>query len=464
MSLLDMTWLLKLALVLTLFSLIVLVKYFTLGALIAECCFALLCGSISTVIVNPRFATELDNSASYLAQVIAEPRVGETGKMELSIKLLAKGEVLNEALLNSDQAIQVGSLAVLPLKRPIKVLCKAQNLSWKNIHLAQYNDLFLFKANFETLTKAELWQPFSYSATLLRRGYEATCKIRFSSHLLRNELNTVQKWREYIRQRSESLLGTGERSGMLLSMAFGYRDVLSKGTEQAFKKLGLAHLLVVSGYQVGLVFATVLLVLNLLVLWPRFRILSLHTDLRPATALLISLIFVLLVGAEQSAMRAGIALTLFVVARWLGRARMDIYSLLSSLIILSAIWPGCIFEPGVHLTYAALVGLSIGGRANSSSESKLLRYMRATTLATFFTSLVSLAWFSSFSAWGFLLNPLVAPILSIISCNLAIFALLLAVIGLDPNGFLLNLVADMLWWVRELVWDVSRVGWGYWEW
>jgi predicted membrane metal-binding protein len=92
---------------------------------------------------------------------------------------------------------------------------------------------------------------------------------------------------------------------LLLSMALGYRDVLSPSVEQAFSSLGLTHLLVVSGYQVSMVFGFVMAIAVMLV--PRASVFRYWREGCTAIGLMVASVYVVLIGAEMSAARALIA-------------------------------------------------------------------------------------------------------------------------------------------------------------
>ena len=128
-----------------------------------------------------------------------------------------------------------------------------------------------------------------------------------------------------------------------------------------------------------------------------------------------------------------------------------------SLFIISLVWPGAYCDPGVQLTFAALLGLLCG--ASLTQENRWLSLLSASVMATFFTSIVSLLWFDVFSPIGFLLNPVLAPLFSLISCHAGFIALALFYSGLDRDGWTLQCIMSSLRALADRVVVLSELPW-----
>ena len=74
------------------------------------------------------------------------------------------------------------------------------------------------------------------------------------------------------------------------------------------------------------------------------------------------------------------------------------------------------------------------------------------------SSLVSLAWFRTFSPLGLILNPLLAPLAGVIGCHGGILGFGLYVVGLDSAGLVLQMVGSILIATRDLVGIVAGSG------
>jgi len=336
-----------------------------------------------------------------------------------------------------------------------RVLCKAVELPWKNIDGVREGDYLQINASFYPIVRTE--NPFSYSATLWRHGFSARCKIRAASERLAHQSNSFESLRELIFDRSTKSLGNNERAGLVLSMGFGFDDMLSADTEAAFRATGLTHLLVFSGYQVvvfalSVYFLLMLLVRALFRLRPAFfSMLATHLSLRSLAMLasiLVSAVFVCVAGLQPSSVRAVTASFLGAGAFYLERGGGFFCSIIVSLFILCLIWPACFFEPGVDLTYAALIGIFLGSAAK---RSPIYCYLAVNYYVWVLTSIVTLAWFDFISPLGIIFNLVLAPIASFIACNLGLFALFVHLLGLDQRAFMLQAVSYLLIIFRDLV-------------
>lgn len=367
---------------------------------------------------------ELQADTAYVAKIVERPRRRKVGEVEVSLQLISK--------------LNVKGTAFTPIKT-LNVLCRTIELPWRNIHKAEKGESYVIRGKFTALNPDSI---FSYEATQRRAGYTHSCKIKYAHQIGSAQRSIVQRFRDSIISAVQSKLGDGEKSALLLSMALGVRDLSSDQTERAFKQSGLAHLLVVSGFQVTLVFvSTVWFARRVLYLFPR---LLLITNVELIGALLgaaVTSLFVALVGLEGATLRAAIAAVISAAVILLERGRLQLHSIIASLFLVSVLAPGCYLDPGMELSYAALFGLVLGNREGLG---KVKRYLLSTSLATAFTGVVTLLRFGQFSFWGILLNPIFAPLLSFVSCYGGISALLLYYLGIDPDGYLIQQIAGLL--------------------
>jgi competence protein ComEC len=287
----------------------------------------------------------------------------------------------------------------------------------------------------------------------------------------------LDRARQTIERDVIGLLGPGEASGLVTALSIGARDTLSLGTEHAFKATGLAHLLVVSGFQVTVVFHFVAGFIGWL--FARSRWLLERIPVREISAvvgLVAALGFVGISGLEGASLRAGLAAVFVVVATVLERGRGMLNGILVSLVGVSTVWPGAFLEPGVQLTYAALLGICIAagnGKPVASLAERIRLFGRLTVIVWVCSSAIAVAWFGTIAPLGLLLNPLIAPFASVVGCQGTFLGYGAYASGLDSNGAILALVATMLEAVRDIVaWCAEwggveaefagsqRLGWG----
>jgi len=358
------------------------------------------------------------------------------GEIELSLTLL--GEI------NQHPAFEIR-----PIK-PYRVLCKGRDLPWLNIYSADLGHEFIIHAEWRIIERGT--NPFSYNASLWRHGYTASCKIRHASPALTEAPSALALLRGKIRQSAEKVLGEGERSGIFLSMLFGFRDMLSRGTEDAFKQSSLAHLLVFSGYQVTLMFAmwnwcfVALSRKFARLVYQPYLYLSLRVSLQSIAKFIsfaLCAALVLVIGLEDSSFRALLALFLTFLANLTDRSSSLFGSIIGASLITTLIWPLSLCEPGLQLTYSALFGIWLG-MPRDKFEAKFSSYLYSCFTVWLCTSLITQLWFDQFSLLGAAFNAIFGPFFTLLSCNIGALAFVAHIMGLDSNGYALLLVGQAL--------------------
>ena len=142
----------------------------------------------------------------------------------------------------------------------------------------------------------------------------------------------------------------GERRALVAGIVLGDDTGLSEELRDRFRAAGLYHLLAVSGQNVALVAAGVLLCAWLLGL-PRW--------LGQLGALAAVVAYVLAVGAQPSVVRAGIAGVLASLAWLVARERDRWYFLLLGALALLAWNPYVLRDPGFQLSFTAVAGIFV---------------------------------------------------------------------------------------------------------
>ncbi|MCB0319043.1 MAG: ComEC/Rec2 family competence protein, partial [Bdellovibrionales bacterium] len=419
-------------------SLVILLGIFTLILPRFRICLCfILSGVLSIISVFPN-QVNVDLDASYGAVVLSEPRYKKPGQVELRLRVI-------HVLTREGKAYSLD-------RKEFKAECTAIDLPWRNLNKVVPGDYFLFQAKFKPIL-AEL-NPFSYSNKLLRAGLSTTCKIKFSTNPQHVESSFLFAVREFIRGMTISALGNNETSGLFLSMSLGIRDVLSRETEEVFKLTGLAHLLVVSGYQISLMFlAAFTLFKNLLIRSDIFFNTGLVRAFSLAFSLLFSLFFLGIVGFDDSANRAFIALFLYSIGSLSELGQKKYQLLAASAFIMLLLWPGCWLEPSFQLTYAALCGIYLG--TNGCRYFNFSSFLKANLYASLFSMLVAGVWFSRISLLGIFLNPIFSTIVSCVSCKLGFLALLLYIVKIDQGAFFLKAIARFLCLFRDLIVEIA---------
>ena len=166
--------------------------------------------------------------------------------------------------------------------------------------------------------------------------------------------------------------GAGDPGRIVVGLAFGGSAGMSPEAVLAFRTSGLAHLLAVSGGNVALLIALVVLVT-----W------SVGGTRRQALAcsLLVIVLYVGIVGPSPSVLRAGVAGIAGCLTWLVGRPR-DAWRALALGFGCLLVWnPWAIYDPGLQLSFVAVAGILLAVPcARRISEATAIPYVVATAL------------------------------------------------------------------------------------
>jgi competence protein ComEC len=171
-------------------------------------------------------------------------------------------------------------------------------------------------------------------------------------------------WLHPLRRRAaDRLRALGPGGGLLCALSLGERAGLSPSAEDAFARLGLAHLLSVSGLH--LVLAAGLAYAPALALLRRSRTITARRDAR-VLALLASLAaaaaYAVLAGFEVPVRRSLVLVVAGAVALAASRSERAFHPLAAAALCVLAVSPEALFDAGAQLSFAACAGLIAAAR------------------------------------------------------------------------------------------------------
>ena len=141
----------------------------------------------------------------------------------------------------------------------------------------------------------------------------------------------------------------GEETGAYASaMLLGMRSLIPSEDREAFSRLGIAHILSVSGFHVGVLAGALSLFFHFLKLRPRLRL---------ALYALILFGYAALCGMSQPVIRASLLLLLSQEGRILNRPRSGIHLLSAALFVMALFSPVQVTSASFQLTFCAVLGL-----------------------------------------------------------------------------------------------------------
>jgi len=204
---------------------------------------------------------------------------------------------------------------------------------------------------------------FQYEEYLARRGIAVIGTAKGADEIYRigegsrwNPLSAVDR----LRDRLAALITAQapDHGGLLRALLLGEETAVPEAVWDAFRDTGLAHLLSISGLHLGMVAGMGFLLFRFLFglsewLMLRFNI----RRLAGGVTFLLVLGYALLAGASVPTLRALIMVGVYVGALLLGRTYHLWNSLWLALLLILLFWPSALFEAGLQLSFAAVMGI-----------------------------------------------------------------------------------------------------------
>jgi competence protein ComEC len=222
------------------------------------------------------------------------------------------------------------------------------------------------------------------------------------------------------------------------ALVLGRREYLDPALRERFVRAGLVHLLAISGAHVGLIAGMLLLAGNALRL--RRRTVRLGTIASIAT-------YLMLIGAPGSAVRAGIMLSLALLAGILQRPAATLPIMSAAALVLLVWEPMAALHPGVQLSFAGVAAIVLAGRLYRDRvptgiqhhwSAPLIRATLASLFAFVLTAPITAHHFGTISPASIVSNlpaiPLISMALVAIVCSLLLAPLPVALLGLLADG------------------------------
>ncbi len=291
--------------------------------------------------------------------------------------------------------------------------------------------------------ESDLGRTFDYPGYLKARGVSYMISFGKAEVVAQGEGNAFMSALFFGKQKFMDALELAvpePEAGLGEGVLLGAKRALGEKLEQAFRDVGIVHIIVLSGYNLMIIADIVMRVLSA-VLRPRMRM---------VVGIFVIVSFALLVGLSATVIRASVMASLVIIARTLGRQYAVMRALVFAGTVMIFINPYLLlFDPGFQLSFLATLGLVVLAPA---IEARLVRvptkfHMRevlTTTLATQIFVLPFIVYLmGSFSVVSIVVNLLVLPavpyamLLSFIAGTLGVFSNMLGIIAGFPAYLLL---------------------------
>lgn len=194
---------------------------------------------------------------------------------------------------------------------------------------------------------------YDFREDMLRRGI--TVGIYGRSELTVSEPDhfSLRGWTAALRHRlSDSLIQRmgEEAGGYAATMLLGMRSMIPSEDRAAFSRLGIAHILSVSGFHTGILVAALALL---------FRLLRVPQKIRLILYAVLLGFYCLLCGLSQPVIRASLLLLAVLCGRLLKRPRPGLHMLSAVFILMLLISPVQLTGVSFQLTFGAVLGLTL---------------------------------------------------------------------------------------------------------
>lgn len=254
----------------------------------------------------------------------------------------------------------------------------------------------------------------------------------------------INRLNQQLASRISDVVG-GDPAALLIALTLGERDYLSPSVSRDFTRLGLSHLLAISGMHLSIF---------LMLLDTILRKAHMRKDARCVILLMVALFYLALTGFSLSTVRSFIMVAFVYLAFLSGQQNDAMTSLFFALFLILAVSPFAVWDVGLWMSFLAVLGILVGQyfteKIREALRQSLLRprverilasLLSAAVISFFANVFVCLPLSLCFDAYPLLavgatmiVSPLVtvllffAPIL-LLSASLSAFAFLLPFIG-----------------------------------
>jgi competence protein ComEC len=285
--------------------------------------------------------------------------------------------------------------------------------------------------------EARWWTPPGAGPHPLRRPGALVLERVVATDGVATRPSFAERLRGGARSRVDALFA-GE-SALAASVLLAQRDGLDRDVRERFARAGLSHLLAISGLHVGLICGILLLTGSLLRLGRAWT---------AVFAAIGTVVYVLLLGAPHSAVRAALQLVLLLAATMLQRPTRPESLVAAAALLILVKDPGALLSPGFQLSFAGVAGLLalrppllrlLEGRARDADPGRVRRWLAdalATSIAATLATAPVVAWhFGQVAPIGIAANLVAIPLLSLALPALAL-ALLVGLAWPAAGAFL----------------------------
>ena len=253
-------------------------------------------------------------------------------------------------------------------------------------------------------------------------------------------------YRSYLARRL-TMLTDADTGAILSALLLGERDLLPSSLRLAFKRIGISHILALSGMHLA--------ILSLGIGWLLTK-LQVRKKLRITIISLFILLYMALTGFSVSVCRAGIMIILAYGLFLLEKTKDSMTSLAVAVTIICIFTPYAVYDVSLALSALATFGIIAFAeyipKIKNNGENKILRYIGLSFLTSIFaisaTLYISVSTFGGISILSLpatLIFSIIAEVIMYLGCIVMIIG------GIIPIGFIVTPFTKLLTFLAELM-------------
>lgn len=335
-------------------------------------------------------------------------------------------------------------------------------------------DRVRFRASPRIPDKLGLPGEFDYPRFLAFKGVSATASIKTANELILIRAASTSPLRRLIDRQAEQCrkvihkaLPVTQEGSIVSALVTGNKQEVPKELASAYALAGVAHILAISGFHLGIISLVLILLLTRIFLyweWLALRILPRRAAMLCSLPLIVW--YLLFTGAAPATVRSAVMLIAVALAFWSERENSLLSVLLTTAFLMLLFQPLLLFAASFQLSFLALWGIIVltpqfiapfEHRLKNKVVRNIAQLVAASAAASLATAIPALITFKQASFNGVISNLLVVPLLGYgatligaFSIPLLLYLPIAAKPFLSACGWLVNLSNQVVEWAAAL--------------
>ncbi len=283
---------------------------------------------------------------------------------------------------------------------------------------------------------------FNYERYMAFRGITASAYVSKKELLVKLSASKTGWLSKSLNRSREAVSGLIERAaqqkeagGLLKALIIGDRSEISRENREIFNRIGISHLLAISGLHIGMVATLAFFVFRYLLARSQRILLAAWVTRGAAVMCALPVLFYgFLAGMSPATQRAVIMVMVFLIALLLEREHDPINTLAVAALVILIISPTALFEISFQLSFVAvfsilyiLRNLPFVAKLRSSPfrvQKRLALFLLVSAAAILGTLPITLYYFNQTSVIGVFTNCLMVPLVGFLVVPLGLLAVL----------------------------------------